>query len=71
MFLRRLAWLPALVLLVPACEGEPIEEEVLDPDSRVDVVFHLFPRGYDACHHVADSHIWGTVFARSSIVLMK
>ena len=33
MFLRRLAWLPALVLLVPACEGEPIEEEVLDPDG--------------------------------------
>jgi hypothetical protein len=44
-----------------------LPEDLLTPDAQVDVVFHLFPRDFDACHHVSDEAIWGTILESSTL----
>jgi len=39
-----------------------IPADILRPDSRLDVVFHLFPRDFDPCRYVSDKMIWGTLY---------
>lgn len=44
-----------------------LPEDLITPDSHVDVIFHLFPREYDACHRVSDRQIWGSVFPSTTL----
>lgn len=41
--------------------------ELMQPDSRLEIIFHLFPINFDPCVYVNDRHIWGTVFASSEV----
>jgi Bacterial cellulose synthase subunit len=44
-----------------------LPSEMVAPHSFLDVVFHLFPQGYDACEwHIDDTH-WATLYASSTI----
>jgi hypothetical protein len=45
--------------------------EILTPQSVVDVVFHLFPRDFNACTWTSDDHIWGTVLETSSVEITR
>ncbi len=45
--------------------------EILTPQSVVEVVFHLFPRDFNACTWTSDDHIWGTVLDSSSVKLTR
>lgn len=44
-----------------------LPEDIVTPASHVDVIFHLFPREYDACKRVSDRQIWGSVFPTSTL----
>ncbi len=44
-----------------------LPEDLLKPDSVLDVVFELYPREFDACKRISDQQIWGTVFASSTL----
>jgi hypothetical protein len=44
-----------------------LPEDIVTPNSHVDVIFHLFPRAYDACLRLSDRQVWGTVFPTSTI----
>lgn len=48
-----------------------LPQELLEPDSALDIVFHLFPRDFDACERVSDRQIWGTVFASSALEISR
>ncbi len=48
-----------------------LPEELITPNSRLEVVFHLFPREFDACKHIADQQIWGTVFDMSTLEIPR
>ena len=41
--------------------------ELMVPDSRLEIIFHLFPINFDPCVYVNDRHIWGTVYASSEV----
>ncbi|MBM4389667.1 MAG: cellulose biosynthesis cyclic di-GMP-binding regulatory protein BcsB [Deltaproteobacteria bacterium] len=49
----------------------PLPQELFAPESTIDIVFHLFPRDFDACERVSDKQLWGTVFASSSLDLAR
>ncbi len=49
----------------------PLPQELFEPDSALDIVFHLFPRDFDACERVSDRQIWGTVFASSTLEIRR
>lgn len=43
--------------------------DMVAPHSFLDVVFHLFPDGYDACEwHIDDTH-WATLYADSTVAI--
>lgn len=44
-----------------------LPEDLLRPDSVLDVVFQLYPREFDACKRISDQQIWGTLFASSTL----
>ncbi|MDP2310982.1 MAG: cellulose biosynthesis cyclic di-GMP-binding regulatory protein BcsB [Pseudomonadota bacterium] len=44
-----------------------LPEDIITPDSHVDVIFHLFPRDYDECDRDSDRQIWGTLFPTSTL----
>lgn len=44
-----------------------LPEDIVTPASHVDVIFHLFPREFDACKRISDRQIWGTVFPTSTL----
>ncbi len=52
-------------------ENEVIEidvpADIIWPDSKLDVVFHLFPRDFDPCLYLSDKVIWGTLYHTSEI----
>jgi hypothetical protein len=41
--------------------------EMVAPHSYLDVVFHLFPEGYDACEWRIDDTHWATLYASSTV----
>jgi len=41
--------------------------EMVEPHSYLDVVFHLYPAGYDACEWHPDETHWATLYASSEI----
>ncbi len=45
--------------------------ELLKPDARLEVVFHLFPHNMGECIYTNDKHLWGTVFATSELRLTR
>jgi hypothetical protein len=45
--------------------------ELLRPDSKVEVVFHLFPKDMGECVYVTDRHLWGTVFSSTELVVSR
>ncbi len=45
--------------------------ELLKPDARLEVVFHLFPVNMGECIYVNDKHLWGTVFKSSELRLTR
>lgn len=45
--------------------------EVVEPHSYLDVVFHLFPEGYDACEWRPDETHWATLYASSEIEIPR
>lgn len=45
--------------------------EVVEPHSYLDVVFHLFPEGYDACEWRPDETHWATLYASSEIAIPR
>lgn len=44
-----------------------LPEELITPDSQLEVLFHLYPREFDICKRVSDGQIWGTVFGSSTM----
>ncbi len=44
-----------------------IPADILRPDSRLDVVFHLFPRDFDPCRYISDKMIWGTLYDTTEV----
>ncbi len=44
-----------------------VPADILRPDSRLDIVFHLFPRDFDPCRYVSDKMIWGTLYETTEI----
>jgi len=41
--------------------------EMVEPHSYIDVVFHLYPEGYDACEWRTDETHWATLYASSEV----
>ena len=48
-----------------------IPEDLVNPNTPVDVIFHLFPRDFNACEHITDRQIWATVLPSSTIDLPR
>jgi hypothetical protein len=48
-----------------------IPEDLVDPETPFDVVFHLFPRDFDACEHISDRQIWATIYPSSTFDLPR
>ena len=48
-----------------------IPEDLVGPATPVDVIFHLFPRDFNACEHITDRQIWATVLPSSTIDLPR
>jgi hypothetical protein len=46
-----------------------VPADIIRPDTRLDIVFHLFPRDFDPCsyHYVSDKMIWGTLYETTEI----
>ena len=44
-----------------------LPEDLVTPDSVLNVVFRLFPKEFDLCKRIADNQIWGTLFDTTSI----
>jgi hypothetical protein len=44
-----------------------LPEDLLTPDSTVEVVFQLFPKEFDLCKRVSDQQIWGTLYDSSTL----
>ena len=45
--------------------------ELMEPDSQLEIIFHLFPINFDPCVYVNDKHIWATVFASSEVHIAR
>jgi len=45
--------------------------ELMEPDTELEVVFHLFPLHFDPCVYVTDKHIWATVFSSTELRLAR
>lgn len=45
--------------------------ELMEPDSQLEVIFHLFPINFDPCVYVNDKHIWASVFASSEVHIAR
>jgi len=43
--------------------------ELMQPDSTLDLVYHLFPIDFDPCRRISDRMIWGTVFASTELTI--
>ena len=48
-----------------------LPHELMKPDTKLEVVFHLFPLNFDPCVYITDRHIWGTVFASTELRLAR
>jgi hypothetical protein len=48
-----------------------LPHELMQPDTELEVVFHLFPLNFDPCVYITDRHIWGTVFASTELRLAR
>ena len=44
-----------------------LPEDLLTPDSTVEVVFQLFPKEFDLCKRISDQQIWGTLYDSSTL----
>jgi hypothetical protein len=47
------------------------DRRLLNEHSRLQVIFHLFPRDYDPCRRMSDQQIWGTLHRDSSFSLPR
>lgn len=48
-----------------------LPEDLITPDSTIDVVFHLYPREFDECKRISDQQIWGTLFDSSTVEIPR
>lgn len=46
-----------------------IPPDILSPYSEIKVLFHLYHKDFGSCVRVADRHLWGTVWADSTLEL--
>jgi hypothetical protein len=44
-----------------------LPEDLVTPDSVINVVFRLFPKEFDLCKRISDQQVWGTLFDTSTI----
>lgn len=44
---------------------------LLNENSKLRVVFHLFPKDYDPCRRMSDQQIWGTLLASTELKLPR
>lgn len=45
--------------------------DLIEPNSELEIVFHLFPRDFGECVYITDTHIWGTVFSSTNLRLFR
>lgn len=44
-----------------------IPEGLMRPDAAMEVVFHVFPKDFDACQYISDRTLWATLYATSTL----
>ncbi len=49
----------------------PLPQDLVEPASNIDIVFHLFPREFDECERVSDKQLWGTIYSTTTIDLAR
>lgn len=46
-----------------------LPESLIRPDAVLEVVFHTFPKEFDACQYLSDRTLWATLYATSTLEL--